>query len=194
MPNLRCDTFFSTPVWETTLDIDNNLIIDYVNNLREKGIEHVKNLNQGGYQYFDLIDTPDIYNDLIKKINEYLETITCRMKLREKSHVLRSWININTPNSYNIRHIHSRSLFSGVFYVSVPEGDSGNIIFHNNNLITNYLPPYIVERWNNVTSSTVNIKPQNNMLLIFPGWLEHSVTTNITNQNRISISFNTNCY
>ena len=34
------------------------------------------------------------------------------------------------------------------------------------------------------------IEPKENMLLYFPGWLEHEVEPNNSNEERISISFN----
>jgi uncharacterized protein (TIGR02466 family) len=83
-------------------------------------------------------------------------------------------------------------VFSGVYYVKVPEGDCGDIIFYRENIVLSYLPPHIVEDWNDMTSGTANYKAKQGTLLIFPSWVEHSVTANFTQEDRISISFNTN--
>ena len=55
-----------------------------------------------------------------------------------------------------------------------------------------YLPDDIVAQWNEMTSGTVTKHPQECLLLVFPSWIEHSVTPNFTNEDRISLSFNSN--
>ena len=52
---------------------------------------------------------------------------------------------------------------------------------HNNELI---------ERWNEVTSELIDFIPKSNKLLIFPSWLEHKAETNLKDDTRISLSFN----
>jgi predicted 2-oxoglutarate/Fe(II)-dependent dioxygenase YbiX len=72
----------------------------------------------------------------------------------------------NTPNSKK------QSILSGVFYLSVPEGDSGNIIFTNKD------------------GSDNSIHPVNGDLLLFSPSMIHRVETNNTNEERISLAFN----
>jgi uncharacterized protein (TIGR02466 family) len=184
--------WFSNPIWESHLNINDKEIIDYSNYLKENHSIHHKNLNQGGYQFFNIENPPASYTCLLNIIENLIAEAKKSIGIHDNCllYIKESWINVNTPFSYNARHIHHRTLFSGVYYVQVPDGKCGDIIFHRNNLVTNYLPPYIVEQWNNMNSASVSFKPQVGMLLLFPGWLEHSVTTNLTNQDRISISFN----
>lgn len=190
----KMNQWFSNPIWETTLNLDNLELINFAYSSTLLENKHEKNLSQGGHQYFNIENPPANYTLLLKEINEILFQIqkSVGFKINYRSFVKESWININIPNSYNMKHFHHRNMFSGVYYVKVPNGDCGDIIFYNNNLMTNYLPPYIVKEWNNLNSSTVSYKPKEGMLLIFPGWLEHSVTTNLTDQDRVSISFNAN--
>lgn len=185
--------WFSDPIWETVIEIDHNKIIDYAYKLKRTNPGHQKNLSQGGWQCFDIIDPDPVYMQLVRSIDRILNDIhiSAGFDHRFLSKVQKSWININDRYSYNIKHIHHRSLFSGVYYAKVPSGNCGDIIFHRNNLMVNYLPPYIVKDWNSLTSATVSYKPKIGMLLLFPGWLEHSVTTNLTDEDRISISFDT---
>ena len=79
-----------------------------------------------------------------------------------------------------------------MYYPKVPKGECGDLIFYRDNLMLSYLPSYIVDEWNDLTSGTTTYIPKDSMLLIFPSWFEHSVTANLTNEDRISISFNTN--
>ena len=38
----------------------------------------------------------------------------------------------------------------------------------------------------------ITIPPKENMLLVFPSWVPHAVETNLSNEDRISLSFNFN--
>jgi uncharacterized protein (TIGR02466 family) len=192
--NLILDRWFSNPVWESELsDIDNQSIIDYAYNL-QKSKPGILKSNREGWQCSDLKNPPPSYLKLIDTINKMLLSVHQSMGLKVEfpSYIQGSWINVNPPNSYNLRHLHPRSLFSGVYYLKIPSGDSGDLIFYRDHVVLSYLPSYIVEEWNDMTSGMATYKPKTNMLLIFPSWLEHSVTANLTDDDRISISFNTN--
>jgi hypothetical protein len=90
------------------------------------------------------------------------------------------WVNINGRDSYNEKHHHmgnkpnskKQSILSGVFYLNVPEGDAGNIIFTNKD------------------GSESSIHPINGDLLLFSPSMIHRVETNNTNEERISLAFN----
>jgi len=193
MRPLEKTIWFSNCIWETSLPKANNQsLIEFVKKLKATNDGHQKNLYQGGWQCFDF-DKDESYTELTNLINLELQKVHKSMGFRSTcvTSIQSSWINVNDKYSYNLKHTHPRSLFSGVYYVQVPEGICGDIIFHRENYMLNYIPPYIVENWNAVNSATISYKPKTGMLLIFPSWLEHSVTTNLTNQDRISISFNT---
>lgn len=196
MNTLEKTIWFSSCIWETSLPTANNLLlIQFIKKLKETHDGHQKNLYQGGWQCFDFKQDKS-YTDLINLINLELQKVHESMGFKTNfvTSIQSSWINVNDKYSYNLKHTHPRSLFSGVYYVQVPEGISGDIIFYRENYMLNYIPPYVVEDWNTVNSATISYKSKAGMLLIFPSWLEHSVTTNLTDEDRISISFNTNFY
>jgi len=78
---------------------------------------------------------------------------------------------------------------SSAFYIKAPQ-KSGNIVFHNDIPITCFLKAeYITDHgWYNSTDWTLPIKE--NCFYVFPPWLRHSVESNHSNQDRISISLN----
>lgn len=98
------------------------------------------------------------------------------------------WINISKPGSFQETHKHTAHLktvlFSGVFYIEVKE-DSGDLVLTNplESLLINMLP-------SSTNLPFYNITPQNNLLILFPSWLDHRVDMNKSNTDRISISFN----
>ena len=102
------------------------------------------------------------------------------------------WVNINGPGAYNVAHNHPQSHFSGVYYVHCPE-NSGEIIFNNpfgftafdelscyKDDFTEHMPQH----------KSISIKPVDGLLLMFPSHLEHCVSKNQSDEDRISIAFN----
>lgn len=169
------ETLFEYSYGSYTLDIDKQKYIDYLYEIREKVKYGNKRSNSGGYQTLDNLDTLDIFKDLTDKI---LESFTNRSKV--KAEFINMWGNINPPHTANEVHNHAenygnfQNVLSGVLYLKVPEGDSGSISFNH--------PQNI--------SMVVKKKPEENEVLFFPCYFEHSVDINNTKEDRISIAFN----
>lgn len=83
------------------------------------------------------------------------------------------WAHIHEKNMSTNTHHHGHAPLSVVYWLSVPEG-SGSLRFH--------LKPEFLD--------TPIIDPQENSLIVFPGWVEHSVGRNYSDERRISISMN----
>jgi hypothetical protein len=49
---------------------------------------------------------------------------------------------------------------------------------------------YPVDKPTEFTSSELRMRPEEGRMYVFPGWLEHGVDENLSNRNRVSISFN----
>jgi uncharacterized protein (TIGR02466 family) len=190
--NLILNQWFTTPIWQTYIDIDVNPLISYLYKLKESNDGTIVS-NRHGWQSSSLLGIPLAHEDLLYKINQVLVEVHKQMGLTHKSPsiVTSHWYNINPPGSYNVRHIHPHSVFSGVFYLQVPGVDSGNITFYRENMFKSYFPHYIVDDWNAMTSEHVKYEPEKLMLLIFPSCIEHDVSENLTAEDRISFSFNT---
>ena len=189
---LSLDQWFTTPIWKTYIDIDVEPLIEYLYKLKDHNIGYTVS-NRGGWQSSELPGIPLAHEDLLYKINEALVEVHKQMglKLSTPSIITSHWYNINPPSSYNVKHLHPHSVFSGAMYLQVPDGDCGNIVFHRENIFKSYLPTYIVDKWNPMTSELVSYKPEKLMLIIFPSCIEHEVLENLTEKDRISFSFNT---
>ena len=100
------------------------------------------------------------------------------------------WANINPPGGYNAPHIHPNSLFSGVYYIK-SSNNSGNLVFNdprpgeqlNMPRMKKGKPPKHLWR-------ECHIEPVEGRIIIFPFHLWHSVEPNLSNDIRISVSFN----
>lgn len=137
--------------------------------------------NIGGYQGHNFYN-----NELAKEIHNSLPR---RDDKPLKSLKINQWVNINKTGDSNSIHNHdpyNGIALSGVFYVSVPK-NCGNIVFYDpRTLITTSLD----QKYYSDSNDCFIFQPEENLLLIFPSWLYHSVDPNQSGENRISISFN----
>ena len=131
----------------------------------------------------------------LKKEIEHHSHIFSREILEVASNVdfylTNSWAVLHEPNDWGQMHMHTNSLISGVLYTKVNE-NSGNIVFHRNSL--NGIFPNALDleydRKNILNGRDWTIKPENNMILLFPSHVLHSIQANKSGQNRYSLAFN----
>lgn len=109
-------------------------------------------------------------NFILESVKELTERNVC---------ILQSWVNYSVKWNYQSCHRHENSGISGTYYIQTNEED-GRLRFHS--------PIPFFEKHCNIT----NFTPQNGKLVLFPSWLQHSVEPNVTENTRISISFNIN--
>lgn len=99
-----------------------------------------------------------------------------------------AWANINFPGCSNKLHNHPGSHWSGVYYLHCPNA-SGDISFLDPRMGANMssarsaLLDLFSNNWESIT-------PSAGMAVVFPSWLYHSVGTNLSDADRISIAFN----
>lgn len=95
---------------------------------------------------------------------------------------------MNGPHDYNMQHNHAPNRISGVYYVRVPEG-SGDIRFNDDRHLRGVCEPAAV-RDSPLAHSSYTFRPTEGLMLLFPGWLDHIVGQNKSDNVRVSISFN----
>jgi uncharacterized protein (TIGR02466 family) len=103
------------------------------------------------------------------QFNPYLNSKPKKLKLTF------SWINYYNKYQYQERHDHVPGYISGVYYLKT-NGKDGNLRIHKPNQLMQH--------------GQVEYAPKEGRLILFPSWLEHSVRPNMTNDTRISVSFN----
>ena len=94
-----------------------------------------------------------------------------------------SWFTKLEQGNYAHKHNHGTADLSGVYYYKT-NGEDGNIKFHT---------PAIQSHssiFQHYSATPYFYKPEIGKMIIFPGFLEHSVNTNINKDERISMSFN----
>ena len=92
-----------------------------------------------------------------------------------------SWFSCFQKNNYAHIHSHRAADIAGVYYFST-DGDDGDLFFTS--------PIANAKASKSWAQEKINYPPQQGSLLLFPGWLEHGVGTNLKDHARISLSFN----
>jgi len=123
---------------------------------------------------------------LLSHINEAFNLIHSP-QFKCKLYITQSWLNFTGKGQFHPRHNHPNSIFSAVLYLRTTDGDL--IEFHNSHHNDNY---QIVSNHNDIfNSGSWKIPVKDNLLLIFPSTLEHSVPNLMNDNLRVSLSFNT---
>ena len=127
----------------------------------------------------------------MESINKNLNAF-CELQAIDGELVIQNmWININEFKDYNKSHTHPNAHWSGVYYIKTPE-NCGNIIFESpaHDIMDHTYYATKFKDQNVYNSITHWQEAKENILYIFPGWLKHRVEPNLSDENRISISFN----
>ena len=180
---------FSVPIHSRKLNLNIEEITEYCVSIKKdtKSVSAVSSV--GGWQSPHLTGDPPVLNDLffniLKSSEKYREVISYKYPLRLGA----VWININGYKDYNRQHIHPHSVISGAYYLT---SNNSNIVFLNPalDLMEYDWSSHAIKDYNEHNSATWSIKPSQNELLLFPGWLKHKVEPNLDKEDRISISFN----
>ncbi len=187
MKSIDQHNLFSTPVWESYFDIDNDKLVNYALSLKNRPGASISNI--GGYQSLKIDlsnDTFNVLGPLIEQINELLLTISEKYNLRKTAKVLELWININDTGDYNMSHVHPGAVLSGVYYIKTNGTGTLDILRSKEEA---YLWQSIVnENQNKETWSGVSFIPKSGKVLVFPSWVDHAVAP--CEGQRISLAFN----
>jgi len=186
--NVKTTTMFATPVWTLV----NNLTEEEIQELVRFSYEMVQkypNLDisskrgGGGSSAALTINHPLLMGILQKNVAEIIKEFEPVTKLSLKNY----WVNVNPPGSYMIPHVHPRAVLACTLYIQTPP-NCGKITFVNPNLAARQAFYSFKDAEYNYKS--YSFQPIPGMCIAFPAWLDHGVEENLSNTDRISISFN----
>lgn len=184
------ETWFETPIFFK--DLDTSTIDKEVNNSLEKA-----NIQSAFPIWADTVQTSfksnteennalDYCPTLQSKILESCLEYSKQLNLQYKEIIIReSWLNITEKSQYQHFHIHTESSISGVYYhQTINDGSDGVLVF--NHPSTAFKTCKLFKYLNH----TVQYEAIKGRLILFPSFLQHAVTANLTDNPRISLSFN----
>jgi uncharacterized protein (TIGR02466 family) len=164
----------------------------------EAGQEWCEREGYPGYtSYASLDDLPwraPIFGDLEKALDKHVAAFCDALGFDLQGKKLKCnafWINILPEGGTHSSHIHPHSVISGTTYVSMPEGTSA-LKLEDPRLAMMMLSPLRRKDAPQELQPFVYVKPEVGELLLWESWLRHEVPMNMSEEERISVSFNYN--
>lgn len=99
------------------------------------------------------------------------------------------WINILPEGGIHTSHLHPHSVISGTTYVSMPR-DTSAIKFEDPRLPMMMAAPGRLRDARRELRSFIYVEPAAGDVLLWESWLRHEVPMNMSEDDRISVSFN----
>jgi uncharacterized protein (TIGR02466 family) len=181
--------FFPTAVYEESLKLDTNVLLNSILQLKEKDSKGLIKSNRNSYHSQDNLQTLDEFKEISNNIIDVVKQIFKEQAITTKFILGNMWANINPRAGFNAVHTHPNSFLSGVYYVKVPQ-NSGELRLMDPRVQNLILVP---DREDNIPEEYCNQQdyiPSENKLLIFPSYVPHLVFANESRDLRVSISFN----
>ena len=102
------------------------------------------------------------------------------------------WANVLKPGGFNAIHDHGMALWSGVYYVTAPEGIGDLVLLDPRGNAPVLRRPSFGDARKGASASAAEsgVSPRPGRLLMWPGWLQHYVEPHGGEEPRISVSFN----
>jgi uncharacterized protein (TIGR02466 family) len=116
-------------------------------------------------------------------VTQYMKEIQLPEERQSSFDIKGCWITQTMPGEYAHPHTHGHSDLSGVYYIKTNTRD-GNIYFNSPLSLLSH--SFCFEH----IPSQAQYTPEVGKIIMFPGWLEHGVKSNDSDEERISISFN----
>jgi hypothetical protein len=160
--------------------------IEFVQRL--KMIDNIENSISESMNIFEEPELKSIKDAVQDVLDIYAREVMC---IPQRLYVTQSWSLTNYPNIGMHSHSHSNSIMSGSLYYCPLLQPVANMVFTRHEGYHQIeLPPDRNRR--NIYNTPINtVTPAQNDIILFSSRLTHMVETNITDQPRHAIAFNT---
>jgi len=186
--------FFSTPVWINEINNSENInteLKNYIYKEKEKNPEGAKKSNVNGWHSDEFDLKNENLKNFISEISKNIESAIKDMNWDLETQIVKitsMWSIINNKDAFNEKHHHGNSALSAAYYVKAKQ-NAGNIVFYDPRQANVFHHPTSKEV-NSVNAQVQSVTPKAGTLVLFPSYLEHKVNPNLSNDERIVISFN----
>ena len=188
--------YFAQPIFQYQLESyerHNQELKKYIYNAYNEDPNGLSRSNQGGWHSkpFDLKDKNSAPFIFFQSIQKYVADVFKEygwLYVPGKVNLTEMWAIINKKNNFNIEHTHPNNYLSAAYYVKAPENCGSFIVTNPNSVSRERITAS--ERKTEFNQNIAQIKPNEGDLLLFPAYLPHSVGMNLSDEDRIVISFN----
>ncbi len=153
------------------------------------------NAYPGYTSYASLTDLPwrfPIFADVVASLDQHVAAFAKDLEfdLDGKSLKLEDlWINILPEGGMHASHIHPHSVISGTTYVSMPHGASA-LKLEDPRSGRMMASPVRTKGARRDLQPFIYMKPEVGDVLLWESWLRHEVPMNMSEEERVSVSFN----
>ena len=154
---------------------------------RDKGM--IRTNIKGWHSDTNMNELPE-YAKLVDMLYSAQRTIYDQEYYESEPFLGNMWANINPPGGMNMPHLHPNCLFSGVYYIKSNPKSGRLKIMDPRPGAQMYMPMRKEGDPGRDMWRDANIEPIEGRIIMFPAWLWHSVEENISDDIRISVSFN----
>lgn len=166
--NVQVNRAASVNVFDLRHEIDADLISKNVLEFKEQFPESNSSNVIGWHSGYFSHKQSNLFDALIGIVEEKTRSVVNDDDFNVS--VVQTWAIVYEKNNAAVKHNHSDTLYSAVYYASA-KPNSSPIKFEGG----------------------LTIMPESGMLLIFPGWLFHEVPAMRFDHQRIAVAFNLNC-
>ena len=159
---------------------------------RRAGDEGHQLSNRGGWQsQHDLVRWGgDAAKQLIRHALELADSHTSGGEAGKTRWRCEAWANVSESGHFNMPHVHSATFWSAVYYVSVGDGQGGELVLHDPRMPGLIMhAPQLRDRGPG-PDVAAKFEPEPGLMILFPGWLSHSVEPWQGTGQRISVAMN----
>jgi len=149
-----------------------------------------------GYtSYASLTDLPwrsPIFKDLVKVLDKHVAEFAKDLQFDLDGRELKLediWINILPQGGIHTSHIHPHSVISGTTYVAMPEGASALKLEDPRSQMMMAAPTRLKDAREEMRQF-IYVAPKVGDVLLWESFLRHEVPMNMSEEDRISVSFN----
>lgn len=153
------------------------------------------NAYPGYTSYASLTDLPwrfPIFGDVVAALDRHVAAFAKDLEFDLDGRALKLediWINILPEGGMHASHIHPHSVISGTTYVSMPEGASA-LKLEDPRSARMMAAPVRGKEARRELQPFIYVKPEVGDVLLWESWLRHEVPMNMSEDERVSVSFN----
>ena len=191
------EVLFPTPVYYKDIPNSvelNNYLFNHIKKWAETTPSESKTNSGTGWHSPTDMNKKEEYNPLTQELFKMAEDCNNDYGIAPKLGLGNMWANINPPGAYNKTHTHPNSLWSGVYYIRVPQ-NSGKFFIEDPRPGPNCYMPRRTKNLPKQLWRVVAYEAKEGRMVFFPSWLPHGVDINMNTEQgeaswRISVSFN----
>ena len=187
--NLELHQLFSVPVGIVRMPkLDSETKEKLINN---KEVVQRPNPNSPSDTLVLLNDFSQLKKDITEQVNSFVQGCLGYSNAVDFK-MTNSWVSKQPPGEQVYMHNHANSLISAVYYLKTPT-NCGRLIVHKRKHYDNVFSETVeipIENHTPVTATGWPFEVEEDMLIMFPSNLEHSVEPNSSNQDRYSLATN----